>query len=49
MGNDEVYPGDDLFWSHVDEAIGASQSLQAPRIIRTYSRLRQSGSALPQQ
>lgn len=40
MSNDEVHPGDNLFWSHVDEATGASQSLRAPRVTRTYSRLR---------
>ena len=45
MSNDEVHPGDDLFWSHVDEATGASESLRAPRVTRTYSRLRQSGLA----
>ncbi|KAG8060869.1 hypothetical protein GUJ93_ZPchr0002g25060 [Zizania palustris] len=42
MGNDEVHPKDDLFWSHVDEAIGASESLRAPRITRTYARTRRS-------
>ena len=45
MSNDEVHPGDDLFWSHVDEATGASESLRAPRVTRTYSRLRRSGLA----
>jgi hypothetical protein len=42
INNEEVHPGDhDLFWFHVDEAIGVTTSLHGrnfPRITRTYTR-----------
>jgi hypothetical protein len=38
--NEEVHPGDrDLFWSHIDEATGATslQGYNFPRMTRTYT------------
>jgi len=49
MSNNEVHPRDNLFWSHVDEATGASQSLQAPRVTKTYSRLRRGAGSIHEQ
>ncbi|CAH9136807.1 unnamed protein product [Cuscuta epithymum] len=37
VSNEVVHPGDDLLWSQVDEALGASSSLQGRNLPRTSS------------